>query len=161
MVGCASNVAASVLCRGATVMDGSTVLERITACLPCGLPCASWPCGNGNANRNWQLWPGDFDDDAQPILTAPTPALAECLIPPSVSNLYADRGDTSPESAGVPWDISAGRSFPTQACHSSFPLRPWLAQSNVLSFHKTPKWEADETKCKLVWKIPNTALHLV
>ncbi len=86
-------------------MEGSTVLERMAACLP----CASWPCAGGGSSRHWQLWPGDFDDDAQPILTAPTPALAECLIPPSVSSLYDDRGQSSPESSAPSWDIGAGR----------------------------------------------------
>ncbi|CAL8471099.1 g10641 [Coccomyxa elongata] len=86
-------------------MEGSTVLERMAACLP----CASWPCAGAASSRHWQLWPGDFDDDAQPILTAPTPALAECLIPPSVSNLYDDRGRSSPESSAPSWDIGAGR----------------------------------------------------
>ena len=81
------------------------MLERMAACLP----CASWPCAGGASSRHWQLWPGDFDDDAQPILTAPTPALAECLIPPSVSNLYDDRGRSSPESSAPSWDIGAGR----------------------------------------------------
>ena len=81
------------------------MLERMAACLP----CASWPCAGAASSRHWQLWPGDFDDDAQPILTAPTPALAECLIPPSVSNLYDDRGRSSPESSAPSWDVGAGR----------------------------------------------------
>ena len=79
----------------------STVLERMAACLPC---VSGWPCTSG---RSWQLWPGEFDDDAQPILTAPTPALAECLIPPSLTNLYADREQAESSS---PWDAQVRRS---------------------------------------------------
>ena len=59
--------------------EGTRLIERVAACLPC------YSCGTG---RNWQLWPGDFDEDAQPILTAPTPALAECLIPPSMADPF-------------------------------------------------------------------------
>jgi len=59
--------------------EGARLIERVAACLPC------YSCGTG---RNWQLWPGDFDEDAQPILTAPTPALAECLIPPSMADPF-------------------------------------------------------------------------
>lgn len=79
-------------------MEGSSILERMAACLPCAR------CGS----RSWQLWPGDFDEDAQPILTAPTPALAECLIPPSVTNLYADREQAAAEPA-APWDTGVSR----------------------------------------------------
>ena len=86
-------------------MEGSSILERMAACLPCAA------CGS----RTWQLWPGDFDEDAQPILTAPTPALAECLIPPSVSNLYADREQALSEPA-APWDTGVSR--PLGASHS-------------------------------------------
>ena len=59
--------------------EGARLFERVAACLPC------YSCGAG---RSWQLWPGDFDEDAQPILTAPTPALAECLIPPSMADPF-------------------------------------------------------------------------
>lgn len=91
-------------CHDGADMEGPTVLERVAACLP----CASWPCAG--SGRHWQLWPSEsFDDDARPILTAPTPALAECLIPPSVSNLYDGRDQTSPEYSAPSWDIGAGR----------------------------------------------------
>ena len=77
----------------------STVLERMAACLPC---VSGWPCA---VSRSWQLWPGEFDDDAQPILTAPTPALAECLIPPSLTSLYAERDmQREPAEPSSPWD---------------------------------------------------------
>jgi hypothetical protein len=110
-------------------MDGNapTVLERMAACLP----CASWPCGSGRCggggSSGWQLWPGDFDDDAQPILTAPTPALAECLIPPSVTTLCADQGDASVAPSGTSWDIGAGRALLGQVRYGNV-AGPFLVQ---------------------------------
>ena len=77
--------------------DGARLIERMAACLPC------YSCGAG---RSWQLWPGDFDEDAQPILTAPTPALAECLIPPSMADPF--RQTSRGSDTGRAWDSSEG-----------------------------------------------------
>ena len=77
--------------------DGAKLIERVAACLPC------YSCGAG---RSWQLWPGDFDEDAQPILTAPTPALAECLIPPSMADPF--RQSSRGSDTGRAWDFSEG-----------------------------------------------------
>lgn len=77
--------------------DGAKLIERVAACLPC------YSCGAG---RSWQLWPGDFDEDAQPILTAPTPALAECLIPPSMADPF--RQSSRGSGTGRAWDSSEG-----------------------------------------------------
>ena len=93
----------------AKAMEGSSILERMAACLPCTA------CGS---RSSWQLWPGDFDEDAEPILTAPTPALAECLIPPSVSSLYADR-EQSTSGVAVPWDTGVRLPLRYHACVTS------------------------------------------
>lgn len=49
--------------------------------------------------------------DARLILTAPEPALAECLIPPSAALLYEERGRGSGEAepSAASWDPGAAR----------------------------------------------------
>ena len=49
--------------------------------------------------------------DARLILTAPEPALAECLIPPSATLLYEERGRGSSEAepSAASWDPGAAR----------------------------------------------------
>ena len=106
-------------------MEASGILERIAACLPCAA------CGS----RSWQLWPGEFDDDAQPILTAPTPALAECLIPPSVSHIYADR-QRSPSGVDAPWDTGVRTIICyCHACITNNPASYTTLLPKILHFH--------------------------
>ena len=85
--------------------EGARLIERVAACLPC------YSCGAG---RNWQLWPGDFDEDAQPILTAPTPALAECLIPPSMADPFRQQPQRLSDEGT--WASSDGSHIQVRAC---------------------------------------------
>lgn len=92
--------------------------------------------------------------DARLILTAPEPALAECLIPPSAALLYEERGRGSSEAepSAASWNPGAARPGvrATSPATCSCVLDGVERHSIACSACKAPKLQLPAWKCVLL-----------